>query len=121
MDAIRIQLCVMWVALMLTYLLGDVIRIFIGDFTPGKMSGKTATPGMWLACAIIMMIPIVMAVLCVTAGDPVVRWLSIILSILLFVFNLVGLPTYKSIADKFLIVVGLVFNIVIVWFAWMWQ
>jgi Zn-dependent protease with chaperone function len=120
MDAIRIQLCVFWIALMLTYLLGDVIRIFIGDFTPGEMSGKKATPGMWLACAIIMMLPIVMVVLCVTAIDPIVRWASIILAILLFIFNLMGLPTYKSIADKFLIVVGLIINIVIVCFAWMW-
>jgi hypothetical protein len=26
----------MWVALMLTYLLGDVLRIFAGDFKPAR-------------------------------------------------------------------------------------
>ena len=37
-----------------------------------------------------------------------------------FGFNLVGLPTYPSVYDKFLIVVGLVFNVVTVWYAWKW-
>jgi hypothetical protein len=29
-------------------------------------------------------------------------------------------PTYPSAYDKFLIVVGLVFNVLTVWFAWKW-
>ena len=35
MDEIRIKLSAVWVALMLTYLLGDVLRIFSGDFQAG--------------------------------------------------------------------------------------
>lgn len=31
MDDIQIKLFALWVALMLTYLLGDVLRIFSGD------------------------------------------------------------------------------------------
>lgn len=38
MDDIRIVLSFMWVALMLTYLLGDVLRIFSGDATPFRSS-----------------------------------------------------------------------------------
>jgi hypothetical protein len=37
-----------------------------------------------------------------------------------FLFNLVGLPTYPSAYDKFLIVVGLVFNVATMWMAWRW-
>ena len=39
----RIILSGLWVALMLTYLLGDVLRIFAGDFTAGQIDGKEAT------------------------------------------------------------------------------
>ena len=35
----RILLSGLWVALMLTYLLGDVLRIFAGHIEPGKMDG----------------------------------------------------------------------------------
>jgi hypothetical protein len=30
------------------------------------------------------------------------------------------LPTYPSAYDKFLIIVGLVFNVLTVWYAWQW-
>ena len=38
----RIILTGLWVAVMLTYLLGDVLRIFAGDFERGKIKGKKA-------------------------------------------------------------------------------
>ena len=37
MEAVRIRLSAVWVALMLTYLLGDVLRIFAGDFVKSMM------------------------------------------------------------------------------------
>ena len=40
MEDVRIILTGIWIALMLTYLLGDVIRIFAGDFKPGEIEGK---------------------------------------------------------------------------------
>jgi hypothetical protein len=33
----------------------------------------------------------------------------------------IGLPTYPSAYDQFLIVVGLVFNILTLWYAWKWS
>jgi hypothetical protein len=116
----RIILSGLWVALMLTYLLGDVLRIFAGDFNAGELSGMQATQAMYLGIAILLLIPIVMVVLSLTLKYPLVRWVTIIAAILLFVFNLIGLPTYPSAYDKFLIVVGLVFNAVTVWYAWKW-
>jgi hypothetical protein len=116
----RIILSGLWVALMLTYLLGDVLRIFAGDFKPGEIGGMQGTQAIWIAAALLMLIPIVMLVLSLTLKYPAIRWLTIIAAIILFVFNLVGLPTYPSLYDKFLIAVGLVFNVVIVWYAWKW-
>ena len=116
----RIILSGLWVALMLTYLLGDVLRIFAGDFKPGEIGGMQANQAIWMAAALLMLIPIVMLVLSLTLKYPAIRWVTIIAAIILFAFNLVGLPTYPSVYDKFLIVVGLVFNVVIVWYAWKW-
>ena len=116
----RIILSGLWVALMLTYLLGDVLRIFSGDFKAGEVMGMQATQAIWFAAAILMLIPIVMVVLTLTLKYPAIRWVSIVAAIILFGFNLIGLPTYPSAYDKFLIIVGLVFNALTVWYAWKW-
>jgi hypothetical protein len=121
MEEIRIQLSGMWIALMLTYLLGDVLRVFSGDFVAGEMGGMSATQGLYLAAAVIMLIPIVMLVLSLTLPYKANRWANIILAIFLFLFNLVGLPGYVSLYDQFLIVVSLVFNGLTIWYAWKWQ
>jgi hypothetical protein len=119
MADIQIKLAALWVALMLTYLLGDVLRLFSGDFQK-MITSLQFTQGMWLGIAMLMLIPILMVVACVILPQPVNRWANIIVAIFFFLFNLVGLPTYPSAYDKFLIVVGLVFNVVTVWFAWRW-
>jgi hypothetical protein len=116
----RIVLAGIWVATMLTYLLGDVLRIFAGDFESGKVAGGVqGTQGMWLLMAVIMLVPIVMVVLTLTLKYPAIRWVNISAAILLVVFNLVGLP-YKGAYDNFLIVVSLGLKALAVWYAWKW-
>ena len=78
------------------------------------------TQTMYLGMAMLMVIPIVMVFLSLTLSNPVNRWANIIVAIFFFGFNLIGLPTYPSAYDKFLIVVGLVFNALTVWYAWKW-
>ena len=122
----RIILSGLWVAVTLTYLLGDVYRIIFGDFTKmggdfeGKMGGMQVTQGMMLGIAIFMVIPIVMVVLTLTLLYPVNRWANIIVAIIFFVFILIQLRTYPSAYDKFLLIVSLVFNAMTVWYAWKW-
>ena len=82
--------------------------------------GTQPSQVVWLGIAAFMLIPIVMIVLTLTLRYPAIRWVSIVVAVVLFVFNLVGLPTYPSAYDKFLIVVGLVFNLLTVWYAWKW-
>jgi len=120
MEDIQIKLSALWAALMLTYLLGDVLRIFSGDFKPGEIGGMQISQTMYLGMAILMVIPIFMVFLCLTLNNPVNRWANIIVAVFFFLFNLVGLPTYPSAYDKFLIIVGLLFNVLIVWYAWKW-
>ena len=120
MEDVQINLSALWIALMLTYLLGDVLRIFSGDFKGGEIGGMEVSQTMYLGMAILMVIPIVMVFLSLTLPQNINRWASIILALFFFIFNLVGLPTYPSAYDKFLIIVGLVFNVLIVWYAWRW-
>jgi hypothetical protein len=116
-----IILSAIWIALMLTYLLGDVLRIYSGDVAPGKMGNVKFTQGMWLGIAVLMLIPILMVVLSLILPQPANRWVNIIAASFFFLFNLVGLPTYPSAYDKFLIAGGLVFNVLTVWYAWNWS
>ena len=120
MQDLQIKLSLIWVALMLTYLLGDVLRIFSGDFTAGEIGGQKVSQGMYLGLAVLMVIPIVMVLLSLVLPGQVNRWVNIVVAVLLFIFNIIGLPTYPSTYDKFLIVVGLVFNVLTVWYAWRW-
>lgn len=43
---------------MLTYLLGDVLRLYAGDVTPGEIGGVKLTQGLALAIANLLVIPI---------------------------------------------------------------
>ena len=120
MEGIRIKLSALWISLMLTYLLGDVLRIFSGDFNAGEIEGMQTTQAMYLGMAVLFVLPIVMVFLSLVLKQPVNRWTNIVLSIVFFLVNVVGLPTYPSWYDRFLIVVGLVFNALTVWYAWKW-
>jgi len=120
MEDVRIIFAGLWIALMLTYLLGDVMRIFAGDFTVGEIGGIEISQSMLMLMALIMLIPIVMILMSLTLTYPLIRWVTIITAISLFVFNIIGLPGYPGIYDKFLIIVGLVFNVITVWYAWIW-
>jgi hypothetical protein len=120
MEDVKIILSASWVALMLTYLLGDVLRIYSGDFQAGKIGGVQITGNQRLGIAALMVTPIVMAFLSVALNYPVNRWANIIVAIVFFGFNLIGLPGYPSAYDKFLIIVGLGFNALTVWYGWQW-
>ena len=119
MVDVRITLSGLWVAVMLTYLLGDCLRVFAGQFVAGEIQGKPVSQGMWVLIATLMLIPIIMLVLCLTLPYPAIRWVTLVAAAFLVVFNLAGLP-YEGAFDNFLIVVSLVFCGLIVWYAWTW-
>jgi hypothetical protein len=117
----RIVLSGLWVATMLTYLLGDVLRIISGDMKARNLQdGVPATPNMLLLIAVIMLVPIVLVVLNLLLTYPTLRWVNIIGAIVVFGFNVIGLP-YKGAYDNFLIAVSLIFNLIVAWVAWNWQ
>lgn len=117
---VRIVLAGLWTALMLVFLLGDVLRIFAGDYVAGELAGRPATQGMWLLTAAIMLTPIIMLVLSLVLPYPAIKWVCIVAGALWILFNVVGLP-YKGAYDNFLIGVSFIICSLIVWYAWTWQ
>ena len=120
MKDISIHLSIIWVAVMLTFLLGDVLRIFTGDVILGEIQGQKYTQGMSLGIAVMMVVPILMVVLSLVLPQPINRWVNIIVAGIWFLFNLIGLPSYEGHYDKFLLAVSMAFNLTTIWYAWKW-
>jgi len=121
MEDVKIILSATWAALMLAYLLGDVLRIYAGDFKPGEIGGRKITQNLLLGIAVLMVIPILMVFLSLTLNYPLNRWTNIVAAIVFLGFSLLGLPTYRSAYDRFLIIVGLGLNMLTIVYAWQWQ
>ncbi|MDA3935472.1 MAG: DUF6326 family protein [Actinomycetota bacterium] len=109
----------LWMALTPTYLLGDAIRVYAGDFEAGEIADQPLSESLWLLVTSIMPIPIIMIVLSLTLPYPALRWACIIVSVVLIVFNLVAMP-HKGKYNNFLIGTSLILNATIIWFAWQW-
>ena len=116
MDDVKIILSILWVACMLTYLLGDVLRIFSGNFTPGEIEGKPIGQKVWFGLAVLMVIPIVLVVLSLILGFPANSLVSIIVASIFILFNLAGIKGYKAF-DVFLLTVSFVFNALTIYYA----
>ena len=120
MIEIKIILSAIWVVVMMIYFLGDVIRITSGDAAKA-MTKMNFSQSVWLGIAALMLIPILMVFLNLVLPPSVSLWANIIVAVFFFLFNLVGLPTYPSLYDKFLLAVSMGFNVVTIWYAWNWS
>ena len=118
---VKIKLSLLWVAAMFSWVYGDLLRMYSGDFVPGELGGVLLTQEMWLVAAITMMIPVAMVFLSLELKYKANRRANIIVGIFYTGYNLIGLPTYPSAYDQFLIIVGLVFTALIVWYAYKWK
>jgi hypothetical protein len=108
-----------WIVVMMIYFLGDILRIISGD-TERALTGQNLTQWMYLVMAVLMLIPILMVFLTLVLPQPANRWANLLVAGFFILLNLVGLPTYPSLYDKFLLVVSIVFNGVTIWYAWHW-
>ena len=125
MEDVQITISALWVAVMLSSLMGDVLRFYepgiIKQIIAGEVEGMQMTHKGLLVSATFMVIPIVMVVLSMTLNYNANRWANIIFSIFFFGFTLIWLlvkppPAYKILLGS----VGLVCNALIVWTAWKW-
>ena len=126
MVDVMVKISALWVAVMLSSLMGDVLRFYepgiIKQIIAGEVEGMQQTHRGLLVSATFMAIPIVMVVLSMTLNYNANRWANIIFSIFFFGFTLIWLlvkppPAYKILLGS----VGLVCNALIVWYAYMWK
>jgi hypothetical protein len=115
----RITLSATWAVVTLIFLYGDVLRICSGDLAKSNTS-INFNQFVWLGIAVLMLTPILMVFLNLVLPQSVSRWANIMVAAFFFLFNLVGLPTYPSLYDKFLLAVSMVFNVITIWYAWNW-
>jgi len=111
---------------------GTAAAVFISLFTPGtiedimvgEMEGMQISEGMMVFYAFFFIIPLVVAILCLTLSGSANRWLNFVLGIiwvLWFVFEIVDQATGGEvvfIATWLMIVAGLVISAFIAWFGW---
>ena len=119
MEDVKIILSGLWVAVMLTFLWGDVLNIFSGEVEKTFGDQSQMTQGMWLGIAVLMLIPIVMVVLSLTLNYPLNRWMNIIVAIFWFGFNLLSMQGYST-PVKSTLIASMGFNLLTVWYAWNW-
>ena len=125
MESIRIKLSALWISRMLVGFLGDVLRYLepgmLEQLSTGEVDGMRMTQGLFFVSAIMMVLPIAMVFLSLTLKYRVNRLINIILAIFIFCLDAVGIFTYAYAYAVFLIAVGLVFNILTVYYAWTWR
>jgi len=126
MEDVKIRLSALWVAGMLNGLMGGMLELFepglIEQVIAGEVGGMQITSEMLLFMAILMVIPSIMVFLSVTLKDKANRWANIILGIVFFGFGLLEL--IEKITQPYFIVsgiVGIVFSVLILWYAWKWK
>ena len=124
----RARLSVLW----LTIAIGTAAAFLLGLFTPGTIEdvmagewgGTELSEGMLVGFAFFFIIPMVVAILCLTLNGSANRWLNFVLGILWilwFIFEMVGQATGGEavyIAMWLLWVAALVIAAYIVYFAW---
>lgn len=120
MDPRRVQLSISWVALMLIYLLGDVLRLYEKGQAAGFIDGKPMTQTHLMMAALMMLIPILLALGMVFLPQGLAKWSGIIASIILFIINVIGVAGYSSLFDRFLICLSLALNVFNLVWTWLW-
>lgn len=120
MDPRRVQLSISWVALMLVYLLGDVLRLYEKGQAAGFIDGKPMTQTHLMMAALMMLIPILLALGMVFLPQGLAKWFGIVASLILFIINIIGVAGYSSLFDRFLICLSLALNVFTLVWTWLW-
>jgi hypothetical protein len=124
----KARLSVLWVfvavcmsALMFSYFMMPGV---IEDVMAGEFVGEPLSEGMMVVYALYWLIPLVMAVLCLTLNGSANRWLNFVLGIIWLLWFIAGIFAHVFMADESSVAILIVFIAVIVaaffvaWFAW---
>jgi len=122
---VRIKLSALWIALVLSYLYGDLLTFYEQGFIEGVILGKGVggtpiTQISLVGIAILLVIPIFMVFLSLTLKPKANRLANIILGIIYIGASLITLPMSTYAFYILLGIVEAVFAVMIVWNAWKW-
>jgi hypothetical protein len=119
---VKLKLSGLWVAAMFSWVYGDLLRIYSGDYLVGEdiAAELMSMEMLWMISAVTMIIPGIMVFLSLALKAKANRWTNIIVGAFYTAYNLVGLSSYPSAYDKFLILVSIVFTALIIWIALKW-
>ena len=121
----KARLSVLWVFMAV----GMSAAMVLGFMMPGEIEEMMAgeSEAMMVGYALFWLVPLVMAVLCLTLKDSPNRWLNFVLGILFVLFFIICeilVPAIRgdavSMALWLVTVAGLVVAFFIAWFAWKW-
>ena len=127
----KARLSVIWVVMAVGYTAGWFLMFMMPgimeQMIAGEMpAGKPLSEGRMVMYALFWLIPIVMAVLCLTLKDSPNRWLNFVLGIifgLFFIYEIVGRSVggeEVSVAIWMIFIAGIVFSALVALFAWTW-
>lgn len=125
-EDVKIRISMLW----LFVIISDLANVIMSLAYPGTIEEliegtESLGPEIMFVGAIIVLIPLVMAVLTLAIKDSVNRWLNIIFGVvftLIFIGNFIELATTMPAAYILLLsVAGVIAPIVIVWYAYKWK
>ena len=127
----KARLSVIWVVMAVGYTAGWFLMFMMPgimeEMMAGEMpAGKPLSEGRMVMYALFWLIPLVMAVLCLTLKDSLNRWLNFALGTifgLFFIYEIVGRSIGEeevSVAIWLIFIAAIVFSALIALFAWRW-
>jgi hypothetical protein len=121
---VKMKLSALWASVMLCYIYGDYLTLFIPGFIEGVIAGKmplgSTSQINLLALAIFISIPAAMIFMSLILKPKVNRWTNIILGIIYTVAVLVTFFMDPWAYYIFLGIVEVVLTALIIWYAWNW-
>ena len=128
MEDWKIKIAVLWFVITHGMLVFAALAIYEPDYIEGIIAGEVQggplTPELNLELAVVLLIPLIMAVLSLTLKDSINRWANIIAGAVFAVLVLADPIMYlteQSAYSAYITLIGIVefaASVLIVWFAW---
>ena len=127
----KTRLSVLWVIMAVGYSAGWFLMFMMPGILEAMMAGempagKPLGEGKMIMYALFWLIPIIMAVLCLSLKDSPNRWLNFVLGIIFGLFFIYEIASRSiegdevSIAIWLIFIAAIIFSALIAWFSWKW-
>ncbi|NLZ37512.1 MAG: hypothetical protein GX897_08600 [Clostridiales bacterium] len=97
-----------------------MLRLYEKGQAAALIDDKPMTQTQLLMAALLMLIPVLLALAMVFLPQDVARWFGIIASLILVIINIFGVGSYTGLFDRVLICVSLALNVFTAVWTWLW-